>query len=190
LIFSRAVSVPPEKRVVFGSSVEGLFIKGLGARLTPELRERLKNEAQLDLARLQTAYDLATWKRALALTADIVHPGVPRDEAYERLGADLSRGFFDTFLGRAVHTVIKLIGPRRTLLRTERNLRSGNNYTECSFIEHAPNHIETVINEGTELRHAMTGVVREALLYAGAKNLKVQLLRFDDQNSTWDISWD
>lgn len=184
------MGVPPDKRVVFGSTIEGLYIRGLDGRITPELRERLKNEAHLDLTRLQPAYSLATWTRALELTAASVHPGLPRSEAYERLGADLSRGFFETFLGRAVIAVIKLLGPRRTLLRTERNLRSGNNYTECSFIEHAPNRIETVINEGTELRHAMTGVVREALIYAGAKNLKVDLIRHDDQNSTWMISWD
>jgi len=184
------VSVPPEKRVVFGSTVEGLFIKGLGERITPALRERLKTDAGLDLTRIQPAYALDTWARALALTVETLHPELPRDEAYERLGTDLTRGFFETFLGRAVQTVIKLIGPRRTLLRTERNLRSGNNYTACSFIEHAPNRIETTINEPSVLRHTMTGLVREALLYAGAKNLKVELTRNDEQNSTWLVSWD
>ncbi len=175
--------------MVFGSTVEGLFVKGLAGRMTPELRERLKTVG-LDLTRVQPAYDLATWARALEITVAALHPELPRDQAYENLGTDLTRGFFETFLGRAVETVIKLIGPRRTLLRTERNLRSGNNYTECSFIEHAPNRIETTINESTVLRHTMTGLVREALRYAGAKNLKVALIRNDEQNSTWMISWD
>ena len=186
----RAVSVPPAERLVFESAVEGLFLKALGDRVTPALRERLLREAHIDLQGLEVAYPLAHWERALEITAQTLYPAQPLPTALEHIGEELTRGFFETLIGRALHGVLKLIGPRRTLLRTERNLRSGNNYTECTFIERSPTHLEMVINEGTSLRHVTTGLVREGLLHAGAKNPQVTLLRFDADTSTWDVRWD
>lgn len=183
------MGVPAEQRVVFESVVEGLFLRALAGRVTPELEARLKDEAKVDLRDLEPAYPIERWLQALHLAAQTLYPELPRPEALEKLGEELVHGFFQTLVGRALHGVLTLIGPRRALARTERNLRSGNNYTECTLVELGPAHFELQLNEGTDLRHVTTGLVREGLVQAGAKDVRVSLLRASPEGAKWDVRW-
>lgn len=182
--------VQPNDRVIFESVFEGLFHRALQDQMTPALEKRLKDEAKVDVKALEPAYPAEAWLKTVTIVAQELHPGAPLPLALEQVGETVARGFFQTLIGKALIGVLTLIGPRRTLARTERNLRNGNNYTETSLVERAPNHFELTVNEPSELRHVLTGIVSGGIARAGAKNAKVAIVRTDATTTTYDVRWD
>lgn len=185
------MSVPRSERLVFSQTVEGLFQRALKRQLTERLERRLANEAGIDLGRpLQPGYPLQAWEKAIAIAAEALHPGVDEATAFERLGAALTQGYFDTVIGSALAAMLRLIGPSRAIRRIERSLRSGNNYSQTRLVERAPRHYELHANETGRLRDNLRGVVRRGMEVAGAKNVRCVVLRFDEAGAVYDISWD
>lgn len=180
---------PIAERVVFESVLEGLFLKALRPRLTPKLRSRLLNEVQIDLQALPPAIAYATWLKCMEVAADELYPSHPREEAFQELGCVLVRGFFETLVGRALRGMVQLLGAKRTLLRMDRNLRNGNNYSETRLTELGPAHYELWCNEGGIMRYSLMGIVREGLAVTGVKDLRVTIARTDGESVTFDVSW-
>ena len=110
------------ERVWFQQAIEGLFVRSLGDVLTAHHRAQLKSLG-LDLSKLVPAYDLATFKAALAVVGPLVSSGGEADQQRE-LGRRLVTGYFDTFLGAALSKLLALIGPARGLSRIDRSYRS------------------------------------------------------------------
>ncbi len=185
------MSVPLEERGVYAHTVEGFFHKGLKDQLTERLLQRVADEAGIDLRKkLALRYPMPTWECAVGIAAEELHPSLPREEAFERLGAALTQGYFDTLVGSAMGAMLRIIGPARAMRRIEASVRSANNYTESSLIEHAPNHYSVIVNEVGPLRDHLRGAVRRGLEVAGAQNLKCVVASFDEQSVILDITWD
>jgi len=182
-------SVPLAERLVFEQTFDGFLRKGLGDRVTPELQQRLA-ALGIDLdGKLKPAYPFEIWRLTLRAVAEVLHPGEPLEEAFEALGGDVVRGFFKHPLGSAMLAMLKLIGPRRTLDRAQRNLRNGNNYAQTRFTALDDRRFELWVNEASETRHNMTGILRTALELAGAKDPVVKIRTFDAESVTFDITW-
>lgn len=111
------------ERVWFQQAIEGLFVRNLAPLMTPEVRAKLK-AAGLDLDKLVAAYDLETFKRALAIVGPLVVPKGSVADQHRELGRRLVDGYFDTFLGSALSKLLALIGPSRGLSRIDRSYRS------------------------------------------------------------------
>ncbi|MGV3624131.1 MAG: DUF2378 family protein [Archangium sp.] len=185
------MSVPVSERLVFSQTVEGLFLRALKPQLTERMKDRIAKEAGIDLrAPLEPGYAMKSWDTAVAIAAEELHPGVELSVAFERLGAALTQGYFDTMIGSAMAAMLRLIGPSRAIRRIERSVRSGNNYTESSLTELSPSHFEIHTNEVGRLRDNLCGVIRRGMEVAGAKNVRCTVLRFDDAGAVYDIEWD
>lgn len=185
------MSVAEADRVVFSQTVEGLFMRALKGRVTERMMNRLVAEAGIDLRKpLKPGYSMAEWDQSIVIAAEELYPDTDSVTAYELLGASLTQGYFDTLIGSAMATMLRLIGPARAIKRVERSLRSGNNYSESRLVELAPNHYEIHTNETGELRDNLRGVIRKGMEVAGAKNVRCKVLRFDETSTTYDIEWD
>ncbi len=177
------------ERLVFQNTVEGLFARGLAGRVTPTLKEQLR-QVGLDLDRpLLPAYPVETWSRCVALTARVLHPGEPEPEALGRVGERMVDGYLETTMGRAMFGVLRLLGPQRTLGRMQKNLRSANNYTEVRLTEVSPREADLWMNEPGPLRYFMKGVLLAGLRGAGTPDVRVELRHFDDASVTYRVSW-
>ncbi len=180
----------PAELLVFGHTFEGLFQRALGGRLDAKARQRLE-QAGLNLGKkLLPAYPFDVWMRCIAIAAESVYPALPQTEARRQIGRDLVHGYRETYLGRAMLALAKVLGPKRTLQRSAHNFRTGNNYTETRLTERAPNVHELWMNEVGPYPEFTQGIIEAGLLEAGARGLKVDVVWHDGHGATYRVSWD
>jgi uncharacterized protein (TIGR02265 family) len=98
-------------------------------------------------------------------------------------------GYRETMVGGAVFGMLKLLGPKRMLLRTQKNFRSGNNYTDVRFTEVGPTVMDMWMNEPGPLRHFSAGIIEAGMRFSGAPETRVEVRAFDDASVTYRISW-
>jgi uncharacterized protein (TIGR02265 family) len=177
------------ERLVFDQTVEGLFVRALGSRITPALKLQLK-QAGLDLdKRLLPAYPVEVWERCVGIAAKSLHPDQPESEAFRLMGEQHIQGYSETMLGRALFGVARLLNPRRRLARVRQNFRAGNNYQEALITEVGPGEVDMWLNERGMLRHFKHGIVLGSARCAGDLNMKADLRHFDDEGVTFRITW-
>ena len=175
-------------KVVFDHTIEGLFIRGLGSRLSPRARQRLK-EAGVDVdKRLLPAYPFNTWMTSLRIAAEELHPGEPLDQAMRKVGEAFIHGYRETLLGRAVLGVMSVLGPQRTLKRATQNFRSGNNYTEATVSDVSPGCADLWMNEVGPYPTFTAGIISAALTAAGSTPT-VEVRGHDGHACTFRVTW-
>lgn len=185
------MAVPNEERLVFNQAVEGLFHKALKDKVTDKLRQRLLNEAKVDLSKpLEPAMKITTWNKCVELCAQEMFPELPLELAIERIGYLLTKGYFQTFIGSALASLLRVIGPARGLKRMDRSLRTGNNYAEIEVTQLGPGRFKIWCNELGTLRYNILGLLLAGAEVCGAKNARGLITHFDDRGVTIEISWD
>ncbi len=161
-----------DERLWFDQAIEGLWMKGLGDRVTPPLRAALKAEG-IDLDKpLLPGYPAQTFARCVKLTAAALFPNDPPDEAQRRLGHFGLLGYQQTLLGRAVIQVLRLIGPRRSLERMQTNFRSAN-FIKTRFTPLGPQSAEVWFNHVDDIPAYVAGIIQQGGTFAGAKSVAI-----------------
>jgi uncharacterized protein (TIGR02265 family) len=175
--------------IVFDNTVEALFHRAVGKRLTPRCRKRLA-EAGIDLsAPLRPTYPRTTFYRGVFIVTEELFPGVPRDQALFELGGIFFNGFVETLIGKAAISVMKVLGPRRTLGRMTQNFRSSNNYMETRLEERSPSHAELWLSQCSGAPTYFQGVIHRALTIIGARGLEIRVKEVEGSSCVLDISW-
>lgn len=178
-----------EERIVFRHTLEGLFVRGLRGRLSAAQARRLE-EAGLALhGELRASYPLADFERFLRIVAEELYPGAPVSTAFRKLGEQLLAGYGETLVGKAVLSLLPLVGPGRTLQRMRENFRSANNYSEMRLTELGPGDFELWTNEGSELRFLQQGLIAAAMRHAGAQDVEVEVVRHEAASATLRVRW-
>jgi len=183
--------MPPETPLVFNHTVQGLFSRTFPDGVPPELKAQLRTVG-VDLDKtLLPAYPTTTWSRCIELGARTAFPQEPRREvAWRRMGERMIDGYQDSMIGKAMFSMLQVLGPRRTLQRAQKNFRTGNNYTEVRFSDVSPTEMEVWFNETDDvLRHFTVGLVLAGLRAGGASEPEVRLLGTDAKGFTLRASW-
>lgn len=176
--------------LVFAPAVEGLFRVGLRDRVTPALAERLR-AAGLDLSRpLLPAYPRALWVHVIQLAAASLGPADDPPRALHALGRRMVEGYTETLIGRAMVSVIRLLGPRRVLDRMQHTLRSGGNFNRTRVTELAPRDVLFWLNEPYVDPAYVRGMLERTLEYAGARGLDVAVHARDAEGCTYRVRWE
>jgi uncharacterized protein (TIGR02265 family) len=179
----------PADEVIFAGAVEGLFFKGLGDRVTPQLREELK-AIGLDLTKdLLPAYPRKVWNAAIPLAAQHCWPMDDVSMAHVKLGRAIIDGFKRTLLGSALAGMAKVLGPMRTLARMRKNLRTGANYNEVNLTEETSTRVLFWINEPFIHPGYVQGLLEGSLEISGGKNSSVVVISKDEFGTTYRVSW-
>ncbi len=178
-----------DELLVYEQTIEALFVRALGGRLTPECRARL-HEAGLDVDQnIKPAYSFESWMRFIRIAAEELYPGEPIAEATFKIGEAYVEGFRQTMLGRAVLSLLRVLGPRRTIARATQNFRAGNNYTETRVTELGPTQFEVWMNEVGDFPEFTAGIIQAGVRMSGAKELRVEPLGYDGHACTYRITW-
>ncbi len=178
-----------DELLVFEQTLEALFLRALNGRLTPECKARLR-QAGLDVDRkLQPAYSFEAWMEFVRITAEELFPGEPLEQGIWKLGDAYVEGFRETMLGRAVLSLLRVLGPRRTLARATQNFRAGNNFTETRLTERGPRHFELWMNNVGRYPAFTAGIIHGGLKVAGAKDIQVTVDAYDGRACTYGIRW-
>jgi uncharacterized protein (TIGR02265 family) len=180
----------PLEKLVFGTTVEALFVRGLGAGLSPTVRARLR-QAGLDLSRpLEVSYPLEEWKTFVHIAAVALYPRLCPAEAHGWMGVHFLEGYLQTFMGRVVAGLAPTLGPGRTLERMRRDFCGGNNFSEVKLVERSPWHAELWVNDVfSDYSSFAAGLISRAQQVAGARDVQVDVLSFDGTACTFDIRW-
>jgi uncharacterized protein (TIGR02265 family) len=182
------MSSKPE-RLWFSPVIEAVFLKGLGDRLTPALKEEIKT-AGINLDKLQPAYPLEVVDKAFAIVRTRLYAGMSEDEALHELGLSSLRGYTETLLGKALIQILKLIGVRRSLLRMHTSMRSGNNYLETFSTVVSSTCIDLKFSDVSGMPSFYQGIIEEGGRMAHAKNLKVTTIASEAPSHTFRVEWD
>jgi uncharacterized protein (TIGR02265 family) len=178
-----------DELLVFEQTIEAVFVRALHGRLPPNCKARLR-QAGLDLdQKLRPAYPFNSWMTFLRITAEELYPGEPLDKGAFKIGEACIDGFRETMLGRAVLSLLRVLGPRRALMRATQNFRAGNNYTESRLKELGPRQFELWMNEVGSLPTFTAGIIYAGLRTAGAENIRVDLTDYDGHGCTYCINW-
>ncbi|RKG85929.1 DUF2378 family protein [Corallococcus terminator] len=181
--------MPPEQRHVYVQVVEGLLQHGLRGQVSPRLRERLR-QAGVDLDRpLLPLYPVPLWTRCLHIVVEETYPGTPREEAFRRLARAHVEGYGATLLGRAVMSVMRLLGPKRVMQRLPEVLRGTDNYTEAVLTELGPAHYELRINSVVDAPGYAEALFEAVLQVGGAQAPRATKLREEQDGTVYVLTW-
>lgn len=179
----------PDELLVFEQTIEAVYVRALHGRLPPTCKTRLR-QAGLDLdQKLRPAYPFTSWMTFLRITAEELYPGEPLEIGAFKIGEACIDGFRETMLGRAVLSLLRVLGPKRALMRATQNFRAGNNYTESRIKEVSPRQYELWMNEVGSLPTFTAGILHAGLRTAGAESVRVDLSGYDGHACTYCISW-
>lgn len=166
-------------QVIYGPTLEGLFVRGLGDKLTPELVAGLQ-ALGLDVTQpIAKSYPRAVVTQAIDLTARTLWPELPIDDAWYQVGKHVVRGLERQSLMGATVLAIRVAGPRFTLKVAARTFRQTNNFMRVELNERAPGRYELDLSPSHAHTRYMEAVIEDMLAIAGAKNLHVTVLSHD-----------
>jgi uncharacterized protein (TIGR02265 family) len=159
--------------LVYDFGVESLF-RGLGARLTPELKQQVR-VIGIDLdKKLLPAYPKELWVRAVDAVASELSRGSTLAAARRELGHAITLGFAEGALGRLMAPGVRLMGVRRILLRIPKNLAMSNNFMRVAATETGPSALRVEMNEAVPSPEFLCGVIEAMAGYSGAKSCEVR----------------
>lgn len=177
-----------EDRVVYVEVVEGLIRHGLRGQVSPRLRERLR-QLGLDVDRPPQSFPVVSWWKCLYVIVEETFPGVPAEEGFRRLARQHMEGYGHTLLGRATLRVLRLLGPRRMVLRLPHVLGSTDNYTTGAVVERAPGVFELVLNSSGQPAGYAEALLESFLEVCAASESRVKLIQEAEDRSTYLLAW-
>ncbi len=176
----------PNEKVIFQQVIESLE-RVLGQRLDAPLRQRYRDELGIDFSKRLPAYPLETWNRAVRLAMEALQPGVEAKAAQKFLGRRVVETFRETLIGKALFAALRVLGPKRAVVRMTRNLRTSNNYTESTVEETEPGQYVVWLNQ-IDLPWFDEGVLEAGLQAAGAPGCVVEVMRHDEKGTTYQVN--
>ncbi|HYV46678.1 MAG TPA: DUF2378 family protein [Myxococcaceae bacterium] len=181
--------VPPPD-VVFRNTVEALFLKALGSKLTMRCVERVK-EAGIDLRskKLKLFYPRETYYRCVRIVGEELFGELEEDQRMMRLGHAFMDGYEQTVIGKAMITAVRFMGPKRTLAKMTTNFRSSNNYMQTELREEKPGDVSLTLSQTSGAPGYFEAVLTRAMGFAGAKGFGIRREAYDGARCTYRITW-
>ncbi len=129
------------------------------------------------------------WVAMLNASSKRLSPGKSAEEALEELGREMIRGYQDGIVGRGLFVLLRLIGPRRALMRMKENFKTSDSVTTITSTEVSPTCIEieflTVFGTPTYAQ----GILLEALVQLKAREPKVEFRVLPSAATVFTVSW-
>ncbi|MBS2028062.1 MAG: DUF2378 family protein [Deltaproteobacteria bacterium] len=180
--------VEPANQVIFDNTIDGLF-RALRPFVTPTGKAKIR-ALGLDMdGKLNPAYPAHVWASAVKIFAADAYPGLAPFEGQRRVAERTVDAFAEGVIGTAMFTLLRLVGPDRTIGRMTRNLRTGSNYVETKATQLEPHKYEIWINDVTDLPGFYLGLLERGLHLVGAKELKIELANQTGPSCTYRVGW-
>ncbi len=173
---------------VYKESISNI-LSAVEKRLSPKILERLKKDAGIEPAALKPAYPLKTQDAMIKVLAEELYPGKHPDVATYELGTTLMARYSENVLGRAMFSVIRLLGPMRVLKRVPDFFKQGNIYVNVSLNVTGPSSYELDHNEVGRWPHFTRGSMASSGTVIGLKDHAVELLSYDGHRAKYRVSW-
>ncbi|MBL8911148.1 MAG: DUF2378 family protein [Archangium sp.] len=175
-------NLPAGEGVIYRHSVEALLNHVVKRRSLMTAREL----AEFGLEKPRDV-DKDTWIRLLRTLARKLD--AQEDVWLEKLGAAMLEGYADGFVGRSLFLVLKLMGPRRALLRMAENFKTADNVTEVTATARGETHVEIVFNDIGKVPTYVRGLLLEAMTTMGLQKPTVTFEELPNGHTKFDARW-
>lgn len=142
----------------------------------------------LDVSRPREV-SLATWEALLKATAKRAYPKLAEDDALEEVGREVMRGFAAGFVGKGLLMVLRMLGPRRALLRMMENFRTADSVTTMKAVELSPTCIELDTRPVTDVPTYVCGLLSEIMVLLAAREPKVEHRIEGKESRVFKVTW-
>lgn len=178
-----------KEKVIFAHTLQAFIQRVIMRRalLSIEFDKELR-ALGVDVSRPKEV-NLATWVALLRACAKKMSPGAPEDEALEQVGREMMQGYSEGLVGRAMTIVLKLIGPRRSLLRMMENYATADNMTTVKVVEVTPTTMELEFNSTGDMPTYVRGILSEMLRTVGARDIKIDYRTLPSSATVYSVSW-
>ncbi len=179
------------EQLIYQNAVEGLFVKAFGKKMSPTLKKAIKAEG-IDLdAPLKQAYPGEVVNRCTRLVRQHIYANEPDDDkAYYALGVAVLDGYFDTMLGRAMASVLRVIGFERVIDRLPQQMSSGTNYQHVTVQRTRPGEAIVHCSDCIPSAYINVGVLTRAFThYFKAPEFKMEVVKVDETGATYRLNW-
>lgn len=176
------------EKLWFQHSIEGL-LRGLTGRVTPQLTARLL-EVGIDAKKLLPGYGRDVVRDAVRAIAAEVFPSLPPEQAERETGKLFIQGYGRTLVGASMLQLMRIIGPRMTLERMQRNFRTGTNFVETRFTSLGARAAELWFNDHSGVPEFIAGIIEGGAAHTGAKGARVTISARDEVSCTLRVDWE
>lgn len=177
----------PDGRIVLSTTIEAT-LKGLGPLDTPALRAMMRSHG-LDVENLPPRVPVEQWVPCLKEMGRFTWPDLAQEESLRRLGLLFVRGWQTTAIGSAASGLLRLLGPRQTLMRLDRAFRTADNYSRAETILDGPKTALVRINQVDERPTFWVGVFEGGLEVVGRKGT-VTLVAHEPPAASIRLTWE
>jgi uncharacterized protein (TIGR02265 family) len=99
------------------------------------------------------------------------------------------RGFFDSMVGRGLFMVLRMMGPRRALLRMKENFSTSDNVTSITSREVSPTCTELEFASAFAIPTYARGLLSEAMVMLNAPQHSVEFTELSTGATVFRVSW-
>jgi uncharacterized protein (TIGR02265 family) len=176
------------EKLVFDHTMESL-LRTL-ARPIPPAQIAGLDALGIDLSKpLLPAYPVETYSALIGFIGRQRFPNLPPEEADFEVGRAFIEAYTtQTLLGRALKSLMKVIGPHRTIERMSRTFRTANNYTQTRLQPLGPASYELWFNYAIRAGY-FRGMVLSTLALSGVKQIEVRFVAVQNHEVTFHVSW-
>lgn len=174
--------------VVYREPFEQILKYGIGAKLTPQLKDKLK-ALGFDADNIKPQYPKELFTPCVELVRTTLYPHLSRQDGLFRLGESMVEGAAQTIMGKTMLSMARLIGPEKTLLRSHSQYRAGTNFTEVKLEKVGERHYQFHMNSGADIPEFGAGTLAATLKHTGGKDVKVVPAKLEPPAVTYDIQW-
>jgi uncharacterized protein (TIGR02265 family) len=175
--------------VIFRHSVEAFVERVLVAQglMSPEFERELKRLG-LDVAH-PAEVNLETWSALVRAASRRMSPSKREADALEDVGRHMLRGFAASLVGKGLFLALRMLGPRRAVLRMPENYRSADSITHVIAREVSPTCMELTFNTTGGMPTYVRGLMLESMTHVGAREPRVT---FEERanETVFVLSWE
>ena len=175
--------------VVFRHTVEAFIDRVILRRglLSLEFDKELK-ALGLDVSRpVELSIDI--WLKVLRACAKRLLPAGTEADGLELVGREMLRGYQEGLVGKSLFMLLRMVGPRRALLRVMESYRTADNITTITATERGPKCIALEFNSAFEIPTYVRGLLLEALPLLGGHEPKVEFRTLPSGATVLSASW-
>ena len=133
---------------------------------------------------------LEVWLSLLRAAAKRLSPEKPLEDGLEDVGREMVRGYQDGLVGRGLFILLRLLGPRRALLRVKENFATADSVTSVNVLELSPTCIQfEFVSQFTTVPTYARGILLEALAQLKVRDPKVKMEVKDSGETVFTAWW-
>lgn len=176
------------RRLVFRHTVEGLFVRAYGEKVTPALRERFK-AVGLDLNALPATVDANVYLAAYELLREHLHPSVPPAEADVMMARGFIDGYFETVIGQLTKMMVRVMPVEAHIERSSRNFEAAVNFVTARVEKLGPRLFRMTVSDYSLSPQFTVGILGRMFEIAGVRQYDTKLEEQKGRAFSILLSW-